>query len=157
MSKIARFIKILCFTFSFFVLSMSCKKNANTADLNIVIKNNIVMEGSQEVPAKITAATGSIDVSYNKTTKVLTYTIRWNGLTGNPTGMHFHSPCLRGSNAAVVVHISGFNAVTSGSISGTVTLDGVTQKEDEFLGGKWYSNIHTATNPGGEIRGQIEF
>ena len=56
---------------------------------------------------------------------------------------------------AGVVAITGITAAPTGSISGTVTLDGVTQKEDEFLGGKWYSNIHTATNPGGEIRGQI--
>lgn len=157
MSKISGYIKILFFALSFFVLTMSCKKSSTAVDYNIAAKSNIVMDGSQEVPAKTTSATGSTDVSYNKTTKVLTYTIRWNGLTGNPTGMHFHSPCLRGSNASVIVPITGYAAAPSGSISGSVTLDGVTQKEDELLGGKWYSNIHTAMNPGGEIRGQIEF
>jgi hypothetical protein len=28
---------------------------------------------------------------------------------------------------------------------------------DSLLGGKMYVNFHTATNPGGEIRGQLEF
>ena len=115
------------------------------------------MEGSQEVPAKSTGASGFTDILYNKTTKVLSYTIRWNNLTGPPTGMHFHSPCLRGSNAGVIFSITGYPAAATGSISGTFTFDMVTQKEDEFLGGKWYSNVHTAANPSGEIRGQIEF
>jgi hypothetical protein len=26
----------------------------------------------------------------------------------------------------------------------------------DLVAGKWYFNIHTAANPGGEIRGQIE-
>jgi hypothetical protein len=25
----------------------------------------------------------------------------------------------------------------------------------DLLGGKWYVNIHTANNPGGEVRGQM--
>lgn len=157
MNKISGFIKFLFIALAFFVSVIACKKTSDKVDNNIVAKSNIVMEGSQEVPAKNTSATGSTDVSYNKTTKVLTYTIKWYNLTGNPTGMHFHSPCLRGSTAGVIVPISGFTAAPSGSISGSVTLDGITQKEEELLGGKWYSNIHTAMNPGGEIRGQIEF
>jgi hypothetical protein len=71
--------------------------------------------------------------------------------------MHFHSPCLRGSTAGIIVSIANYAAATSGSITGSLPLDMITQKEDELLGGKWYSNIHTAANPGGEIRGQIEF
>ena len=156
MNRISGFLKIISLFFAFSLFTMACKKSTNTNN-DIVAKNNIPMEGSQEVPAKSTAATGSTDVYYNKVTKVLTYTIRWNNLTGSPTGMHFHSPCLRGSNASVIVPITGYAASTSGSISGSVTFDNVTQKEDEFLTGKWYSNIHTAANPGGEIRGQIEF
>lgn len=155
MLKISNFVKVFFFFSVFSIVVNACKKSSPNND--VVTKNNIVMEGSQEVPVKNTGATGTTDISYNKSTKVLTYTIRWNNLTGSPTGMHFHSPCLRGSNAGVIVSITGYAAAVSGSITGTVTLDMVTQKEDELLGGKWYSNIHTAANPGGEIRGQIEF
>lgn len=157
MSKISGFIKMVFFFSVFALFAVACKKDETPVDPNIVAKNNIPMEGSQEVPAKSTGATGSTDVSYNKSTRVLTYTIRWNGLTGNPTGLHFHSPCLRGSTAPVVVPITGYAAATSGTISGTVTFDNVKQIPEEFLAGKWYSNLHTAANPGGEIRGQIEF
>ena len=30
------------------------------------------------------------------------------------------------------------------------------QQAADLLAGKWYANVHTAQNPGGEIRGQME-
>ena len=155
MNKAPFALRKFLIVFSFSLLLVACKKVA--LNNNVISKNNIVMEGSQEVPAKVTTATGTTDIAYNKITHVLVYAIKWNNLSGPPTGMHFHSPCLRGSTAPVIVPITGFAAATSGSISGTVTLNMTTQKEDELLDGKWYSNIHTSANPGGEIRGQIEF
>ena len=29
-------------------------------------------------------------------------------------------------------------------------------QQDDLLAGKWYFNVHTAANPGGEIRGQVQ-
>jgi CHRD domain-containing protein len=37
--------------------------------------------------------------------------------------------------------------------SGTVTLTDAQMKDLEA--GKWYANVHTADNKGGEIRGQL--
>jgi hypothetical protein len=39
-------------------------------------------------------------------------------------------------------------------IDGTATL--TADQVKDLLAGKWYFNVHTAQNPGGEIRGQIE-
>jgi hypothetical protein len=36
-------------------------------------------------------------------------------------------------------------------------VDGVAVREEDLLNGMYYINIHTATYPGGEIRGQIVF
>jgi hypothetical protein len=42
---------------------------------------------------------------------------------------------------------------TSGTLTGTLTLDAA--QLTALLEGRTYVNIHTANNPGGEIRGQI--
>jgi hypothetical protein len=146
---------VLGFLSAFIVLLSACKKEANT-DM-IVAKNNLALSGAQEVPAVTTAATGSMDVSYNKSTKVFSYTLRWNNLSGTPAAMHIHGPALAGVNAGVLSGISGFTAAATAMHSGTVLVDNMTLKEEDLLAGKWYVNIHTAANPGGELRGQINF
>ena len=116
------------------------------------------MSGSQEVPAVTTSATGSINVTYNKKSKELSYTATWANLSGPATAMHFHGPAVAGVSAGVLIGITGFPAAASGSVTGTITVPntGVILEAD-LLAGKWYFNIHTAANPPGEIRGQITF
>lgn len=122
-----------------------------------VTKKGIALTGAEEVPAITPTGSGTLDVSYNKSTKTLTYAAKWNGMTDSVTMMHFHGPAEKGTNAGVVYPITNFTAGTEGTASGTVKLDEVKLKEADLLGGKWYYNIHTKTHPGGEIRGQVEF
>jgi hypothetical protein len=68
--------------------------------------------------------------------------------------MHLHGPSDPGVAAPVKIPITGFSATATGSINRTDTLKTETDEAD-FLLGKWYYNIHTPANPGGEIRGQI--
>jgi hypothetical protein len=133
----------------------SCKKDS--APSTVVEKKGIALQGSQEVPVKVTAASGTVDVSYDKATKMLHYTAIWNGLTAPVSGMHFHGPAVRGEIATVIVPITDYPAGTAGTVTGMITLNETTQKEADLLANKWYFNIHTSTNPGGEIRGQVEF
>jgi len=129
----------------------SCKQE----DPNLIVRTNLPMEGAQEVPAKNTAANGSIDVSYNTSTKTLSYTVRWNSLTGNIVGFHIHGVATKGFNAGIIQNFAGYSTAQTGTFSGTFFVDGVVVKEEDLLRGAYYINIHTPTNPGGEIRAQI--
>jgi hypothetical protein len=111
--------------------------------------------GTQERPTPVnTPATGNITGTYNKETNVLDYTITWTGLSANPVAMHFHGPAGPEEAAPPVVGIEGFPMTQAGSVSKRDTLE-TEELETQLLTGKWYYNIHTTTNPGGEIRGQI--
>ena len=110
--------------------------------------------GAKERPPVTTSATGTISGTYNETTNTLNYTINWTGLSGPVTNMHFHGPADRNTAASVAVGIPlPTNPAASGSVTGTATL--TDQQEMELLNELWYYNIHTALNPGGEIRGQV--
>jgi hypothetical protein len=137
-----------------------CDKDDDDDDNNdqIVEKKGIVINGAQEVPAKTVDGSGTADVSYNKGTKVMNFTLNWTGLTGVPTGAHIHGTAARGANAGIKFDFfDAFPKTASGTYSSSVTVDNVNVKEDSLLAGFYYFNIHTDLNKGGEIRGQIEF
>src|SRR6478735_8364022 len=70
-------------------------------DPNIVTKTGLVITGAQEVPAKTSPASGTLDVTYNKATKELSFTVVYTALTGAPTGAHIHGTALKGANAGI--------------------------------------------------------
>ena len=81
------------------------------------------------------------------TTKTLTYTVTFENLTGPATAAHFHGPAAPGANAGVQVPL-GNNPTSPIHGSAKLTDAQITELE----AGKWYVNVHTAANPGGEIR-----
>lgn len=91
-------------------------------------------------------AMGSLDTA----TKVFSYEATYSGLTGPATAAHFHGPAAPGANAGPVVPIAN----PASPIKGQATLTDA--QIADLTAGKWYLNIHTAANPGGEIRGQVE-
>lgn len=140
----------------FCLVAVSCKKDKDEKD-NLYTVKNAPLSGAQENPAVTTTGTGSFDASYNPDSKQLTITIRWSNLSGNATLMHIHGPAAKGTNAGVLQNFATLFAVApAGSFTTSFTLNGTTQTEADLLGDKWYVNIHTAANPAGEIRGQIE-
>lgn len=108
------------------------------------------MNGSSEVPPTGSPGTGSVQATLDSSTRVLHYTVTFEGLTGPATMAHFHGPAPVGANAGVEVPLG--NAPSS-PIRGEATLspEQVTSLEQ----GKLYANVHTAKHPGGEIRGQL--
>ena len=108
------------------------------------------LKPAAEVPPVDSKGSGTLQASYDPASKKLTYTVNYKDLTGPATAAHFHGPADAKSNAGVVVPVNG--AVTS-PIKGEATLTDAQAKD--LADGKWYFNIHTAANKGGEIRGQV--
>jgi hypothetical protein len=123
------------------------------------------MNGANEVPAKTTAATGTATYTINGTT--VDYTVTWTGLSGNATAGHMHvgTPDVAGQ---VVVPFTAIPKTASGNYTFSFTAADVqaatggtvsVAKNDyaaliaAMRAGNTYTNIHTATNTGGEIRG----
>ena len=132
--------------------------NSTTATSNVMNETGLPMKPDQEVPSNTSPASGTADVTYNKDTKMLTYTLNWSGLTDKPTMAHIHGTAPRGTNAGVKHDLSNvLKKETSGNFTDSVKIDASDIKEDSLLSGFYYFNIHTPANPGGEIRAQIEF
>ncbi|MCP3477157.1 CHRD domain-containing protein [Bradyrhizobium sp. CCGUVB1N3] len=113
-------------------------------------KLKATLDGKAEVPATTSGGTGTADLDYDAASKKLSWTVTYSGLSGAATAAHFHGPAETGKNAGVAVAIP--NAAAS-PVKGEATLTDA--QAADLLGGKYYINIHTAANPGGEIRGQV--
>jgi CHRD domain-containing protein len=113
-------------------------------------KFKATLDGKSEVPATASTATGSADLDYDAASKKLSWKVTYSGLTGPATAAHFHGPAEGGKNAGVAVAIP--NAGSS-PVEGSATLTDA--QAADLAAGNYYINIHTAANPGGEIRGQV--
>ena len=113
-------------------------------------KMKATLSGKSEVPANTSAGTGTAELDYDPASKKLTWTLTYTGLSGPATAAHFHGPAEADKNAGVAVAIP--NAGTS-PVQGSATLTDA--QAADLAAGKYYINIHTAANPGGEIRGQV--
>lgn len=115
-----------------------------------VIDLTAELTGAAEVPAADTAGTGTLEGTYDTETMELTWTVTYEGLTGDASAAHFHGPASPEENAGPVVPIEGDLA---SPIEGSATLD--EEQAADLQAGMWYFNIHTEQYPDGEIRGQV--
>ena len=111
------------------------------------------LSGAQEVPPVTTNAFGTGRVSLNAAETQITASVYFNNLSSNASNGHIHGPAAVGANGPVIFNMAPPAQTTGSSVNVTfaVTPAQVTQ----LKAGLWYFNIHTGTNPGGEIRGQI--
>ena len=116
--------------------------------------------GSQEVPPVTGTATGDGTAVINAAGYTITYWVTYSGTTSAPSAGHIHLGAV-GANGGVLLPLSG---VGTSPVVGTLTAanlvptGGVTTFSgavDAIRAGNTYFNLHTAANPGGEVRGQI--
>jgi hypothetical protein len=109
------------------------------------------LKASSEVPAKDSAGTGTLTATLDTDTNEFKYQIEFSRLTGPVVAAHFHGPAAEGANAKPQLPIK--TSSIASPIEGKATL--TAEQAKDLADGKWYFNLHTSANPGGEIRGQI--
>lgn len=105
---------------------------------------------SAEVPAAKSDGSGMLTGTYDPSTMKLTLTATYKDLTGPATMAHLHAPAPTGKDGPVEIPMKG--PVVS-PIKGDFQLTKAQAKN--LTDGMTYFNVHTAANPGGEIRGQV--
>jgi hypothetical protein len=107
------------------------------------------LKAANEVPAVDSKGSGMLNATYDTASKKLTFTVTYKDLSGPATAAHFHGPADAKTNAGVVVPAKD----AASPIKGEATLTDA--QAADLQAGKWYFNVHTAANKGGEIRGQV--
>jgi hypothetical protein len=139
----------------------ACSHDNSTAPRSTMY--SATMSGANEVPSVAGNATGT--ATFALVGKTITYQVTVNGLSGNAVASHIHIGDAT-TNGGIVYPFTAA-AVQSGQVaSGTIDLtqpfplgSGLSISGDSVLtllnNGLLYTNVHTAANAGGEIRGQI--
>jgi hypothetical protein len=114
---------------------------------------SVPLSGAQQVPPVQTQGSGKAELTYDPSTRVVTWTISFSGLSSPATMAHFHGPAAQGKNAGVKIWLSHKGSAVTSPVKGEATLS--TQDAQEFAAGQFYINVHTKNHPSGEIRGQV--
>ncbi len=134
----------------------------NPARADTLAAYQALLNGAQESPPASSPSQGVAFVTYNKTTKMLCYSMSFSPLAGTELVAHIHGPAQPGPcgtdacNGTVLLDITGGTGPSpvGNPKAGCV---GPLSKDDlkNLNKGLLYFNIHTTMFPLGEIRGQI--
>ena len=143
------------------LLGASAQANAQT------IRLTAILSGANETPAALASGSaGTADVYVNLATQTITYDIDVFNIPSGTTAGHFHAGGPGVSGPVVVNLTPPVGATDDFSLNGTANGSSFTARPDQgirtwtdfiqaMVGEQVYVNIHTATNPGGEVRGQL--
>ncbi|MEP6942513.1 MAG: CHRD domain-containing protein [Betaproteobacteria bacterium] len=109
----------------------------------------VALSGANEVPPVTTTATGSATVLIDADRSVRV-TVSVAGMT--PTASHIHEGAA-GANGPVIVPFTKTGDMTFASADGAKLTEA---QYAAYKAGNLYINVHSAKNPGGEVRGQIK-
>lgn len=125
--------------------------NDDDDDTDIMEDFSGTFSGANEVPAVTTTATGTLNGSYNRSTKVLTVNMTYTGLSSAVTMWHIHKGAVGVSGDPVAGLDFGTLGTSPFSWSDTLTV----AQETDLMNDLYYVNIHTTDHPAGEIRAQL--
>ena len=115
---------------------------------------DVPLTGAQQVPPVQSPGSASAALTYDASTRMVTWNITFSGLSSQATMAHFHGPAAAGKNAGVKVSMSKQGSMDVMSpMTGQATLSADDAKTMEA--GEIYINVHTKNHPSGEIRGQV--
>jgi hypothetical protein len=120
------------------------------------------LSGAQEVPAVSTSASGGATVNIITDSEVteINYEVTYSGLSGPLMAAHIHlgaAGVAGGIMLPLVIGPSPFSGtLKEADLTPTGSVTTFAQAIDAIRAGNTYINLHTAANPGGEIRGQLK-
>jgi CHRD domain len=141
-------MKLLIRFFSLFIIVFSmvaCGKDEETVLPSVTY--NATLKGTSEVPSNASAAIGLATLTYNPNNKLFTIVVTHDLVAA--TGGHIHKGAT-GINGEVV-----FPFLTTTSPISYTSVALTTSQLSDLNAGLYYVNLHTASFPDGEIRGQL--
>jgi hypothetical protein len=114
---------------------------------------SVPLSGAAQVPPVSTSGTGTADLTYDPTTRMLTWSVTFSGLSSPVTMAHFHGPAPAGKNSGVQIWISTKGTAPTSPITGSATL--TPAQATMLMDDEMYINVHSQDHPAGEIRGQV--
>ena len=110
---------------------------------------SLPLTGASEVPQVTTAATGKVNISIHPD-RIVSGGIETSGML--PTMAHVHEAAA-GKNGPPIITL-----VKKGDNAFTVPADAKLSEAQyaSYLAGNLYVNVHSAKNPGGEVRAQLK-
>jgi hypothetical protein len=124
---------------------ISCGKDEETVIPNVTY--NATLKGTSEVPANASAAIGLATLTYNPNTKLFTIVVTHDLVA--VTGGHIHKGATGINGEVVFPFLTTTSPITYTSVALTAS------QLSDLNAGLYYVNLHTASFPDGEIRGQI--
>ena len=114
------------------------------------------MRGTNETPPTSSTAVGAFFITIDVFNKTLTWDVTSN--VANPTLAHIHPGAAGVAGSPLITFATSASAFTNGRTSGTVSI--ATLSDTNFTNlitnpQSFYVNVHSTTNGGGEIRGQL--
>ena len=118
------------------------------------IEFQAMLDQDQAVPAPtpVPEAGGRAYVTLETDSSEIAWEIEYYALSGDLVAIHFHGPAGPGETGDIAVAIDNTSEM-AGKLTGSAQV--TAEQAQQLMDGLWYVNIHTATNPAGEIRGQL--
>jgi CHRD domain-containing protein len=109
------------------------------------------LSGADETPPVTTAASGTGVLALDPVTRRVSGFVRTTGITGTQAHIHLAAAGVSGPVIIPLAETAAGSGIWAVPLNAALTAAQVAS----FNAGELYFNVHSAANPGGEIRGQI--